>query len=197
MRRFYKEVYVDWNMARADQVVSPQFTSHDWPEHGPSGKSEGVQRLLRGHTVGGTGWARYEVDDLDCRRRQGRGPGGRLLGTHQGDFRGIAPSGRSITLKGIAIYRVEGGQLMERLGLYPTCMACSRKSAHLPDANGAGSLSGNFSAAYARHYPVANSTEERRDTARTTHTGRLHLPLGNMRRNLPLRKNLTILSKEI
>jgi predicted ester cyclase len=38
----------------------------------------------------------------------------RLLGTHKGDFRGIAPSGRSITLKGIAIYRVEGGKLMER-----------------------------------------------------------------------------------
>jgi hypothetical protein len=37
VRRFYKEVYVDWNMALADQVVAPQFTSHDWPEHGPSG----------------------------------------------------------------------------------------------------------------------------------------------------------------
>jgi predicted ester cyclase len=31
-----------------------------------------------------------------------------------GAFRGIAPSGRPITLKGIAIYRVDGGTLMER-----------------------------------------------------------------------------------
>jgi hypothetical protein len=37
VRRFYEEVYVDWNMALADQVVSPQFTSHDWPEHGSTG----------------------------------------------------------------------------------------------------------------------------------------------------------------
>ena len=55
----------------------------------------------------------YEVDDLIA--------GGdkvvvrwRLLGTHQGDFRGTAPTGRPIELKGIAIYRVEGGKLMER-----------------------------------------------------------------------------------
>jgi predicted ester cyclase len=38
----------------------------------------------------------------------------RLLGTHLGDFRGIAPTGRAIALDGIAIYRVDGGKLMER-----------------------------------------------------------------------------------
>ena len=57
--------------------------------------------------------ARYEVDDLIAQgdRVVVRW---RLLGTHQGAFRGIPPTGRSITLKGIAIYRVEGGKLMER-----------------------------------------------------------------------------------
>jgi predicted ester cyclase len=38
----------------------------------------------------------------------------RLLGTHKGDFGGIAATGRAIALKGIAIYRVESGKLMER-----------------------------------------------------------------------------------
>ena len=38
----------------------------------------------------------------------------RLLGTHKGDFLGIAPTGRAIALKGIAIYRVKDGKLMER-----------------------------------------------------------------------------------
>ena len=37
VRRFYKEVYVDWNMALADEVVSHEFTSHDWPQRGPTG----------------------------------------------------------------------------------------------------------------------------------------------------------------
>jgi predicted ester cyclase len=57
--------------------------------------------------------ARYEVDDLIAEgdRVVVRW---RLLGTHQGDFRGIAPTGRALALKGIAIHRVEGGKLMER-----------------------------------------------------------------------------------
>ena len=57
--------------------------------------------------------ARYDVDDLIAE-------GDRVvvrwrrLGTHKGPFRGIAPSGRPITLKGIAIYRVQDRKLMER-----------------------------------------------------------------------------------
>jgi predicted ester cyclase len=37
-----------------------------------------------------------------------------LRGTHEGAFGGIAPKGRPIALKGIAIYRVDDGKLMER-----------------------------------------------------------------------------------
>src|SRR5262249_4716514 len=57
--------------------------------------------------------ARYEVDDLIAEgdRVVVRW---RMLGTHKGDFRGIAPTGRAIVLNGIAIYRVECGKLMER-----------------------------------------------------------------------------------
>ena len=38
----------------------------------------------------------------------------RLLGTHKGTFQGIAPTNRAVVLKGIAIYRVDNGMLMER-----------------------------------------------------------------------------------
>jgi steroid delta-isomerase-like uncharacterized protein len=111
LRRFYKEVYVDWNMALVDDVVSPQFMSHDWPQSGPTGP-----RAFRDYYAAirsAVPDARYEVDDLIAEgdRVVVRW---RLLGTHKGNFRGIAPSGRAITLKGIAIYRVQGGQLLER-----------------------------------------------------------------------------------
>ena len=110
VRRFYKEVYVDWNMAMVDEVVSPRFTSHDWPEG-----STGPQAFRDYYAAirSAVPDARYEVDDIiaDGDRVVVRW---RLLGTHEGDFGGIAPTGRSITLKGIAIYRVDGGKLMER-----------------------------------------------------------------------------------
>jgi predicted ester cyclase len=111
VRQFYKEVYVDWNMSRADEVLSPEFISHDWPEGGPTGPKafRDYYSAIRAAVPD----ARYEVDDLIAEgdRVVVRW---RLLGTHQGAFGGIAPTGRPIVLKGMAIYRVQDGKLMER-----------------------------------------------------------------------------------
>jgi len=111
VRRFYKEVYVDWNMGLVDQVVSPQFTSHDWPAHGPTGPK--AFREYYSAIRSAVPDARYEVDDLIAEDDKVV-VRWRMLGTHQGDFRGIAASGRPIVLKGVAIYRVENGKLIER-----------------------------------------------------------------------------------
>jgi predicted ester cyclase len=110
LRRFYKDVYVEWNMALVDEVVSPQFTSHDWPD-GATGPL--AFRKYYAAIRSAVPDARYEVDDLIAEgdRVVVRW---RLLGTHSGDFRGIAPTGRAITLRGIAIYRLDAGKLMER-----------------------------------------------------------------------------------
>jgi predicted ester cyclase len=111
LRRFYKEVYVDWDMSLVDAVVSPRFTSHDWPDGGPTGPR--AFRQYYAAIRAAVPDARYEVDDLIAEgdRVVVRW---RLLGTHEGSFQGIAPTGRPIELKGIAIYRVDGGKLMER-----------------------------------------------------------------------------------
>jgi len=111
LRRFYKEVYVDWDMSLVDAVVSPRFTSHDWPDSGPTGPR--AFRQYYAAIRAAVPDARYEVDDLIAEgdRVVVRW---RLLGTHEGSFQGIAPTGRAIELKGIAIYRVDGGKLMER-----------------------------------------------------------------------------------
>jgi predicted ester cyclase len=110
LRRFYKDVYVDWNMALVDDVIAPQFTSHDWPDG-----ATGPQAFRKYYAAirSAVPDARYEVDDLIAEgdRVVVRW---RLLGTHRGEFGGIAPRGRAITLRGIAVYRVEAGKLMER-----------------------------------------------------------------------------------
>jgi predicted ester cyclase len=110
VRRFYKDVYVDWNFAVTDEVVSPRFTSHDWPDGatGPLAFRD-YYAAIRSAVPD----ARYEVDDLIAEgdRVVVRW---RLLGTHLGDFGGLAPTGRAIVLKGIAIYRIDAGKLMER-----------------------------------------------------------------------------------
>ena len=110
LRRFYREVYVDWEMALVDEVVSPRFTSHDWPEGstGPLAFRE-YYAAIRSAVPD----ARYEVDDLIAE-------GDRVVvrwtmrGTLEGAFGGIAPTGGPIALHGVAIYRVADGKLMER-----------------------------------------------------------------------------------
>ncbi|MBV8515322.1 MAG: ester cyclase [Acidobacteria bacterium] len=39
-----------------------------------------------------------------------------ITGTHQGDFMGIAPTGRKISARGVQIARFENGKLVERWG---------------------------------------------------------------------------------
>ena len=111
LRRFYKDVYVDWNMTLVDEVVASEFTSHDWDEGSPTGPQgfRDYYSAIRSALPD----ARYVVDDLIAEgdRVVVRW---RLLGTHEGYFGGIAPSGRAIVLKGIAIYRVVQDKLMER-----------------------------------------------------------------------------------
>jgi predicted ester cyclase len=111
VRNFYKSVFGEWNFALVDEVVSPQFTSHDWPEDGPKGPQtfKDYYSEMRFALPDG----RYEVDDLIAESDKVV-VRWRLLGTHKGDFRGMAPTGQKIVLKGVAIYRLEQGKLMER-----------------------------------------------------------------------------------
>lgn len=39
-----------------------------------------------------------------------------LTGTHQGDFQGVAPTGRRIEVRGVQIGRFESGRIVERWG---------------------------------------------------------------------------------
>ena len=109
VRRFYNEVYVDGTWLRGrGRIAAPRLRLAGSRPDRPAS----VPGLLFGDT-GRVPDARYDVDDLIAEgdRVVVRW---RLLGTHKGDFRGIAPTNRPIELKGIAIYRVDGGKLMER-----------------------------------------------------------------------------------
>jgi predicted ester cyclase len=111
VRKFYKEVFGEWNMDMVDEVVSPRFRSHDWPPDSKTGP-QGLRDFYSGiKFVVPDG--KYEVDDLVAEGDKVV-VRWRLVGTHKGTFQGIAPTGRPVTLKGIAIYRLENGKLMER-----------------------------------------------------------------------------------
>lgn len=103
---------MDWNMSLVDEFIAPQFTSHDWPEGSPTGPEpfrNFYSTIIRSVLPD----ARYEVDDLIAEGNKVV-VRWRLSGTHKCNFHDIAPTGRFITLKGIAIYRLEDRKLVER-----------------------------------------------------------------------------------
>lgn len=112
VQRLYKEVLANWNLPVVDELVAPQFRSHDWPETGLTGP-EAFRNFYSTVIRSVLPDARYVIDDLIAEgdkvvvRWQ-------LLGTHEGRFHDIAPTGKFIALKGIAIYRLHDGQLVER-----------------------------------------------------------------------------------
>lgn len=110
--RFYQEIYQQWQMGKVDAYLSADFVSHDWPAGmvGPEG-FKAYYEVFRTAVPD----AHYEVLDLvaeDDRvvvRWQ-------MTGTHAGEFPGIdiQPTGRPITLNGVAIYRIENNLMAER-----------------------------------------------------------------------------------
>src|SRR5690606_23873815 len=101
-----------WNMTVADEVLSPDFISHDWPE-GQAGPK--AFRAYYAAIRSAVPDARYVVDDIVAEGDKVV-VRWRMLGTHQGSFPGIdiPPTGQRVTLKGVAIYRLEDGKMIER-----------------------------------------------------------------------------------
>ena len=112
LKRFYEEVYVQWNMETSDELLSPDFISHDWPK-GYQG-AEGFRKYYKAFK-NSLPDARYKVKDIlaDGDRVAVRWE---MTATYTQAFPGIdiPPSGQRVTLKGVAIYRIEDGRLAER-----------------------------------------------------------------------------------
>lgn len=115
LAHFYKDVFEIWDRDLVDEMLSPGFRSHDWPEDsrtGPDGFWDFYDGVLSAFPD-----THYVVDriiaDGDLVTVHWH-----LLGTHLGDFAGMPSTGAPISLEGIAIYRVESGKLMERWVVY-------------------------------------------------------------------------------
>ena len=113
--RFYSDVFVNWDRALVDELLSSDFRSHDWPAGactGPDGFWDFYDGVLAAFPD-----TRYVVDDLIAEGDRVV-VHWRLLATQHGEFYGMAPTGAPISLQGIAIYRVANGKLMERWVVY-------------------------------------------------------------------------------
>jgi predicted ester cyclase len=98
-----------------DEVADKDFTAHDLPPHFPKG-IEGL-RAWRRTVMAAFPDLHSEIQDIIA---EGDKVSARLLlsGTHKGDFAGVKPSGRRITVEVFETVRIEDGKLAERWSLF-------------------------------------------------------------------------------
>jgi len=110
VREFIEEVF---NLGHVDVVstyVSEDFVNHVGPPGNPSGR-ESVEHGYQMFTAGFPDWHTViedviaEDDKVVFR--------GMASGTHQGEFMGMAPTGRRVELPGVHIMRIAGGKIVE------------------------------------------------------------------------------------
>ena len=110
LRRFYEELWSQGGLETIPELVSEDFVDHHSLPGAPPGR-EGPAALI---TTWRTAFPdmRETVEDLIA---EGEKVVGRftMRGTHSGEFMGVPATGRSVTMSGIDIVRVEGGKIVE------------------------------------------------------------------------------------
>lgn len=113
VRRLH-EIWTAGDLAAVDEVYAPEFIGHfpsssHLPERlGHAGVKEGIRRIK----LAFPDW-RENIDEMITE-------GNRVVtrytshGTHRGNFRGIAPTGRTISVREVSIYGVVNGKVREQ-----------------------------------------------------------------------------------
>ncbi len=107
--RYFEEIINQGRLAVADELMSPdvRFTNPPVTLH----NREEFKKLIT-MLRGGFPDIRFRIEDVVA---EGDKVATRwtMSGTHRGEFRGHAPSGKSMTVTGMDIFRITGGRIRE------------------------------------------------------------------------------------
>ncbi|MGP3999240.1 ester cyclase [Streptomyces sp. 8N706] len=110
-RRFYDEVAVGGRLDLIDELFAPDVIDHDMSKEEDTTVGSDVLR----QDV--TGWRNAFAFDFTIESMVAEGDEVTTLwtwrGTHRGDFMGIRPTGRDVTMTGTTVYRFQDGKIQE------------------------------------------------------------------------------------
>ncbi len=107
VRRYIEDVWNRGDLAALDALTTPAFAYHLGGQ--PPRDRSAFGQFIRATHVAFPDW-RVEILDIIV---EGQRAAVRWSGrvTHEGPFRGIAPTGRTITVSGINVYEVTDGRI--------------------------------------------------------------------------------------
>lgn len=110
IRRWMEECYNQGNMAIADELIAANYVNHS----APLGQAPGLEGEKQYATM-----IRRAYPDFYMTIEEQVAEGDKVVtrytarGTHEGEFMGIPPTGKQITVTGIHIHRLVGGKVVE------------------------------------------------------------------------------------
>ena len=112
VRKFIDEVVNKHNLKTVDELFAPDFVLHiagnPEPMHGP----ESIKQADKMFSVAFPDW-HNTLDDLIAE-------GDKVVtrwterGTHRGEFQGISPTGKQVTLAGMDLFLIKNGKIVEQ-----------------------------------------------------------------------------------
>jgi steroid delta-isomerase-like uncharacterized protein len=110
IRRWVEEVVNSRNLAVMDEIVAPHYAFYVASRATPADR-EGHKQLLTAF-LGAFPDLRRNIEEMV-------GEGNKVVerwtdtGTHQGEFEGLAPTGKPISYAGITVWRIDDGKIVE------------------------------------------------------------------------------------
>jgi steroid delta-isomerase-like uncharacterized protein len=112
-QRWMQEVWQKGDAAAMDELLAADFV-FNYPSPGARGDREGYKATVK-EILGGFPDVKFSAQDVVAE-------GDRVVvhwrgrGTHRGDYWGIAPTGRQVTMEGLSLLRIAGGKLAAEVG---------------------------------------------------------------------------------
>ncbi len=114
VQRFVNELFMKGNMDVVDELISDDYVDHTPPPGLPSGKS-GLKQLA---TMFRTGFPDMAIGEEDLIAEGDKVVMRQVtIGTHKGEFMGIAATGRKVTINEIHVVRLTNGKIVEHWGV--------------------------------------------------------------------------------
>lgn len=112
-RRWLEQVWSKGNLAELDELYAANFVWH-WAPPGVASNREGYRQFVTANFAA--------FSDVRCPAEEIVAEGDKVVvrwtwrATHKGEYMGIAPTGKQITMTGICILRIADGKIAEEWG---------------------------------------------------------------------------------
>ena len=110
VRRWVEEVWNQGSLAAVDEIIAADYVHHMAPPGLPGGP-EGYKQLVTRYRTPFRGF-RLTLEELIA---EGDRVAGRwtIRGIHEGEFMGVAPTGKEVAFTGMVMARIAGGKVAE------------------------------------------------------------------------------------